>query len=124
MLDHKKIAMTDSFYKDCLSGGPGYIGSRIYLELLNCVVGETVFDNFCNSNTIALACVKLITGKKPRLVHGEICNNAAWESALNASVVMSVIHLAGLKSVCDLVKKSLADYKNYLADYITMRLLF
>jgi len=98
--------MTDSFHKDFLNGGPGYIGSHIYLRLLNSLVGETIFDNFCNSYNIALACVELITGRKPTLLHGEICDSAAWESALNASGAMAFIHLAGIKSVCDLVKKS------------------
>ncbi|MDB5893294.1 MAG: UDP-glucose 4-epimerase GalE, partial [Rhodoferax sp.] len=65
-----------------VTGGAGYIGTHICVELLNAGHEVVVFDNFSNSQAEALVRVGRITGKTPRIVEGDIRDRAALVSAL------------------------------------------
>ena len=104
-----------------VTGGAGYIGSHTCVELLNAGCDVTVFDNFCNSHPEALARVERITGKKLRLVRGDIRDRAALVAALRESEARAVIHFAGLKAVGESVTQPLAYYDNNVVG--TLRLL-
>jgi UDP-glucose 4-epimerase len=104
-----------------VTGGAGYIGSHTCVELLDAGDDVTVFDNFSNSHPEAVARVERITGKKLRLVRGDIRDRAALVSALRESGAGSVIHFAGLKAVGESVTQPLAYYDNNVIG--TVRLL-
>ncbi|HXC67365.1 MAG TPA: UDP-glucose 4-epimerase GalE [Nitrospiraceae bacterium] len=104
-----------------VTGGAGYIGSHTCVELLETGYDVTVFDNFSNSHPEALVRVERITGKKPRLVRGDIRDRAALMAALRASGASAVIHFAGLKAVGESVAQPLAYYDNNVLG--TLRLL-
>jgi len=104
-----------------VTGGAGYIGSHTCVELLEAGYDVTVFDNFSNSHPESLARVERITGKKPRLVRGDIRDRAAVVKALRESGARSVIHFAGLKAVGESVTEPLAYYDNNVAG--TLRVL-
>jgi UDP-glucose 4-epimerase len=104
-----------------VTGGAGYIGSHTCVELLNAGLEVTVFDNFCNSQPESLARVERITGKKPRLIEGDIRDVAALTAALQSSGATAVIHCAGLKAVGESVEQPLRYYDNNVVG--TLRLL-
>ncbi|NOT96737.1 MAG: UDP-glucose 4-epimerase GalE [Nitrospira sp.] len=104
-----------------VTGGAGYIGSHTCVELLDAGCDVTVFDNFSNSHPEALARVERITGKKLRLVQGDIRNRTALVGALKESGATAVIHFAGLKAVGESVTQPLAYYDNNVVG--TLRLL-
>src|SRR5215510_10484467 len=104
-----------------VTGGAGYIGSHTCVELLNAGCDVTVFDNFCNSHPEAVARVERITGKKLRLVRGDIRDHQALAEALRESEASAVIHFAGLKAVGESVTQPLAYYDNNVVG--TLRLL-
>ena len=104
-----------------VTGGAGYIGSHTCVELLNAGLDVTVFDNFCNSQPESLARVERITGKKPRLIEGDIRDVAALTAALQSSGATAVIHCAGLKAVGESVAQPLRYYDNNVVG--TLRLL-
>jgi UDP-glucose 4-epimerase len=95
-----------------VTGGAGYIGSHTCVELLNAGCDVTVFDNFSNSYPEAMVRVERITGKKLRLVRGDIRDRAALVAALRESGANAVIHFAGLKAVGESVTQPLAYYDN------------
>jgi UDP-glucose 4-epimerase len=95
-----------------ITGGAGYIGSHTCVELLDAGHDVTVFDNFCNSQPEALARVTRITGKKIKLIEGDIRDQAALTAALQASQPHAVIHFAGLKAVGESVAEPLRYYDN------------
>ncbi len=95
-----------------VTGGAGYIGSHTCVELLQAGHDVTVFDNFCNSHPESLERVHRITGKRLRLIRGDIRDRAALVTALRASSAHAVIHFAGLKAVGESVQKPLAYYDN------------
>ncbi len=98
--------------KILVTGGAGYIGSHTCVELLNAGHEVTVFDNFCNSQSEALARVERITGKKVHLIKGDIRSRPSMTLALRQSRATAVIHFAGLKAVGESVEKPLEYYDN------------
>jgi UDP-glucose 4-epimerase len=104
-----------------VTGGAGYIGSHTCVELLDTGCDVTVFDNFSNSHPEAVARVERITGKKLRLVRGDIRDRVALVAALRESGASAVIHFAGLKAVGESVSQPLAYYDNNVVG--TLRLL-
>ncbi|OQW87328.1 MAG: UDP-glucose 4-epimerase GalE [Rhodoferax ferrireducens] len=104
-----------------ITGGAGYIGSHTCVELINAGQQVTVFDNFANSQPEALARVERITGKKVTFIEGDIRDQAALQSALQASGAKAVIHFAGLKAVGESVAQPLRYYDNNVLG--TLRLL-
>ena len=95
-----------------VTGGAGYIGSHVCVELLLAGYDVVVFDNFSNSHPEALRRVEQIAGRKLRLVEGDIRDQAAIETTLHQNVCKAVIHFAGLKAVGESVAKPLAYYDN------------
>jgi UDP-glucose 4-epimerase len=104
-----------------VTGGAGYIGSHVCVELLTAGVPVTVFDNFSNSSPQAMARIEQITGRRPALVQGDIRNKAALVDALQSSGATAVIHFAGLKAVGESVQQPLRYYDNNVVG--TIRLL-
>jgi UDP-glucose 4-epimerase len=104
-----------------VTGGAGYIGSHTCVELLDAGSPVTVFDNFSNSHPEAVSRVERITGKKLRLVRGDIRDRAALVAALRESGASAVIHFAGLKAVGESATQPLAYYDNNVVG--TLRLL-
>nr|WP_315234801.1 UDP-glucose 4-epimerase GalE [uncultured Albidiferax sp.] len=104
-----------------VTGGAGYIGSHTCVELLNAGLDVTVFDNFCNSQAESLVRVERITGKKLRVIDGDIRDRAALVAALQSSQATAVIHCAGLKAVGESVQQPLRYYDNNVVG--TLRLL-
>jgi UDP-glucose 4-epimerase len=104
-----------------VTGGAGYIGSHTCVELLDADCDVTVFDNFSNSHPEAVVRVERITGKKLRLVKGDIRDRVALVAALRESEASAVIHFAGLKAVGESVTQPLAYYDNNVVG--TLRLL-
>ena len=64
-----------------VTGGAGYIGSHTCVELLGAGQDVVVFDNFCNSHPESLKRVESITGRKIKLVEGDIRDQAAVAAA-------------------------------------------
>jgi len=93
-----------------VTGGAGYIGSHICVELLNAGEDVVVLDNFCNSNPTSLDRVQKICGRSLIVVEGDIRDQAAIESVLIEHGCTAVLHFAGLKSVQDSVARPLEYY--------------
>ncbi len=107
--------------KILVTGGAGYIGSHTCVELLNAGHEVTVIDNFCNSQPESIARVEQITGKKVRVMQGDIRSRPSLVMALRQSGASAVVHFAGLKAVGESVENPLAYYDNNVVG--TVRLL-
>lgn len=95
-----------------ITGGAGFVGSHICVELIHAGRKVVVYDNFCNSHPEVINRIQRITGAAPDVVRGDVRDVEALISALSAHGCSAVIHLAGLKSVADSVNKS-AEYYDY-----------
>ncbi|MFY8044327.1 MAG: UDP-glucose 4-epimerase GalE [Rhodoferax sp.] len=104
-----------------VTGGAGYIGSHTCLELLQARYDVTVYDNFANSNPEALRRVEKLSGKKIRVIQGDLRDKNALKQAIQGSAAESVIHFAGLKAVGESVNLPLDYYDTNVVG--TLRLL-
>ena len=98
--------------KILLTGGCGYIGSHIGVELIESGKEVVVLDNLSNSSKLVLDRIEEITGKKPIFYEGDIRDTSLLIDILKNEDIESVIHLAGLKSVSESVNDPIAYYDN------------
>lgn len=95
-----------------VSGGAGYIGSHVCLELLNAGHAVVVFDNLANSNVESLKRVEAICGRPVAFQNGDLRDLAAVGRLFSEYPIEAVIHLAGLKSVEASVRQPLSYFDN------------
>ncbi len=81
------------------TGGAGFIGSHITLELLNSGYDVVVFDNLSNSSPKSIARVARISNGAPVFIKGDVRDAAALDALFASHEIDAVIHLAGLKAV-------------------------
>lgn len=86
-----------------ITGGAGYIGSHVLVELLPLGHEICVVDNFSNSNRDALQRVKTLSGFNFEVQELDLCDYGRLKSVCNAFKPQAVIHLAGLKAVSESV---------------------
>ena len=93
-----------------VTGGLGFIGSHIVVELLNRDYKVIVIDNLSNSKSSVKNKIEQITNKKFELFVFDICDEILLEDIFNIYKIKSIIHLAGLKSVGESINKPLKYY--------------
>lgn len=103
-----------------LTGGAGYIGSHICIELLQAGMDVVVIDNFSNSKPEAVRRVQQITGKKYPVYHDDLRDRAAVEKIFAENTIDCVIHLAGSKAVGESVQKPILYYDNNLVSTLVL----
>ena len=103
-----------------LTGGAGYIGSHICIELLQAGMDVVVIDNFSNSKPEAVRRVQQITGKKYPVYHEDLRDRAAVEKIFAENTIDCVIHLAGSKAVGESVQKPILYYDNNLVSTLVL----
>ena len=95
-----------------ITGGAGYVGSHIALELLKAKFNVSVIDNLSNSSTNSLNAVEKLTGKKISFVEGDIRNQDFLDQFFKTHAIDCVIHCAGLKAVAESIQKPYEYYQN------------
>ena len=103
-----------------LTGGAGYIGTHVLVELLARGDEVCVFDNFCNSTREALRRAGEIAGRPFATVEGDLRDAAGLADALDRFMPDAVVHLAGLKSVTESVGRPLEYYDNNIAGSLNL----
>lgn len=103
-----------------LTGGAGYIGSHIAVELLMAGYGVVIVDNFINSNPEVISRIKNITGKNFDYYNLDVSSPKDLSVVFKKHDIESVIHLAGLKAVGESVEKPLEYYRNNLYSTLTL----
>ena len=97
-----------------VTGGTGYIGSHICVELLEAGHEVIVIDDFSNSKPEVLGYIKDITGKKVKFYEFNILDEAKTEAVFKENKIDAVIHCAAFKAVGESVQKPIEYYTNNL----------
>jgi len=97
-----------------VTGGAGYIGSHICVELLQSGFEVVVVDNLSNSCQKALNRVEQIAGKALIFYQIDLRDNDALVQVFEQNSIDAVIHLAGLKAVGESCEQPLKYYQNNL----------
>jgi len=93
-----------------VTGGAGYIGSHIVVELAQAGYAPLVLDSFANSSRAVLPRLEALTGRPVPCVEADVRDVGALRRAFNDHAVACVIHCAGLKAVGESQSLPLAYY--------------
>ena len=95
------------------------------MGFLNAEEVVTVFDNFCSSDPLSLACVTQITGKKLTLVQGEIIQESAtFGTAFRPNGSSEVMHFAGLSECVSQFESFMPRRDNNVVDCFNLLQFF
>ncbi len=108
----RKNKMTNRKQAILVTGGAGYIGSHMCVELLQAGYEVVVLDNLSNSSRRSLQAVETITQRKLEFIQGDIRDNATLADIFTRHTIDAVIHFAGLKAVGESVSEPLRYYDN------------
>lgn len=103
-----------------VTGGAGYVGSHIVVELARAGYEPVVLDNFATSGQGVLPRLRRLTGKRVPLVTGDVRDNAALARTFASHHIDAVVHCAGLKAVGAGEIQPLAYYDTNVAGSIAL----
>jgi UDP-glucose 4-epimerase len=106
--------------KVLVTGGTGYIGSHVVVELLNQGHEVTIIDNLVNSKVEVLDAIEEITDKFPAFINLDLTDYDNLEDVFIDESFDLVIHLAGLKSVAESIEKPGLYYENNLISTLNL----
>lgn len=93
-----------------VTGGAGYIGSHMCVELLQAGHDVLVLDDLSNSSKKSLQAVERITQKSLSFVQGDIRDADLLKSVFADNNIYAVLHFAGLKAVGESVAEPIRYY--------------
>ena len=103
-----------------VSGGAGFIGSHVTVELVEAGYDVVVADNLSNCDMTCFEGVKKITGKDLPFIKMDFCDEQAVENLFSSYQIDAVIHFAALKAVGESVSEPLLYYRNNLTSFINV----
>jgi UDP-glucose 4-epimerase len=103
-----------------VTGGAGYVGSHIVVELARAGHAPVVLDNFANSFPAVLPRLRRLTGSDVPLITADVRDRAALERAFSVHRIEAVVHCAGLKAVGESEILPLAYYDNNVGGSIAL----
>jgi UDP-glucose 4-epimerase len=93
-----------------VTGGAGYVGSHVVVELARAGYAPVVLDNFSNSTRAILARLEALAGRPVPCIAADVRDITALRAAFHDHPIAAVVHCAGLKAVAESEERPLAYY--------------
>lgn len=103
-----------------VSGGAGFIGSHVTVELTQAGYDVLIADNFSNCDNTNYKGVCQILGRELPLVQMDFCDKAKTAELFNEHKIDAVIHFAAYKAVGESVEDPLKYYQNNLESFLSI----
>ena len=103
-----------------VSGGAGFIGSHVTVELIEAGYDVVVADNMSNCDLTCFEGVQKIIGRTLPFVKVDFCDAAATDKLFTDYKIDAVIHFAAFKAVGESVEKPVMYYKNNLGSFLNV----
>ena len=103
-----------------VSGGAGFIGSHVTVELVQAGYDVVIADNFSNCDETNYRGVCAILGREMPLVRMDFCDKAAVDALFARYPIDAVIHFAAFKAVGESVAEPLMYYRNNLLSFVNI----
>ena len=103
-----------------VSGGAGFIGSHVTVELTQAGYDVVIADNFSNCDETNYKGVCAILGRELPLIRMDFCDKAAVDALFAKYPIDAVIHFAAFKAVGESVSEPLKYYRNNLLSFINI----
>lgn len=107
--------------KVLVSGGAGYIGSHVTVELIAAGYEVVVADNMSNCDMTCFEGVKKITGRDDIPFYQiDCCDYESVDRLFDEQKIDAVIHFAAFKAVGESVAEPLKYYRNNLVSFLNI----
>lgn len=107
--------------KVLVSGGAGYIGNHVTVELIAAGYDVVVADNMSNCDMTCFEGVKKITGRDDIPFYQiDCCDYASVEKMFCEHRIDAVIHFAAFKAVGESVAEPIKYYRNNLVSFLNI----
>ena len=106
--------------KTLVTGGLGYIGSHVAINLINAGYEIVIVDNLSNSNIKTLKLIEKIVGKSISFHLIDVRNYQELDKLFKVENFESVVHLSGLKAVGESVIDPLRYYDHNVSGSINL----
>ncbi|MBQ7622443.1 MAG: UDP-glucose 4-epimerase GalE [Bacteroidales bacterium] len=103
-----------------VSGGAGFIGSHVTVELSQAGYEVVVADNMSNCDDTNYKGVCAILGKEPPFINMDFCDSSAVAKLFADYKIDAVIHFAAFKAVGESVAEPLKYYRNNLLSFLNV----
>ena len=103
-----------------VSGGAGFIGSHVTVELAQAGYDVIIADNFSNCDETNYKGVCKILGRELPLIPMDFCEKAEVYSLFEKYPIDAVIHFAAFKAVGESVSEPLKYYRNNLLSFLNI----
>ena len=103
-----------------VTGGAGYIGSHVVVELARAGYAPVVLDNFSNSTPAVLPRLQALAGRPVPSINADTRDEVALRSVFHDHPISAVVHCAGLKAVGESEERPLAYYDVNVGGAITL----
>ena len=103
-----------------VTGGLGFIGSHVCVELLARGNKLVVIDSLCNSKIEVHARIESIAGKLLTLVRADVRDYRRLQDIFSKFPIEGVLHFAGLKAVGDSVREPVRYYRSNVHSALTL----
>lgn len=103
-----------------VSGGAGFIGSHVTVELSKAGYDVIIADNMSNCDKTNYQGVCQILGRELPFVEMDFCDAKAVDKLFSDNKIDAVIHFAAFKAVGESVAKPLKYYRNNLLSFVNI----
>ena len=103
-----------------VSGGAGFIGSHVTVELSQAGYDVVIADNMSNCDETNYKGVCQILGKELPFIKMDFCDMAAVDRLFSDYRIDAVIHFAAYKAVGESVAQPLMYYRNNLTSFLNV----
>lgn len=103
-----------------VSGGAGFIGSHVTVELIQAGYDVVIADNMSNCDETNYEGVTRIVGRALPFIKMDFCDKQAVDKLFSDYKIDAVIHFAAHKAVGESVDKPLMYYRNNLLSLINI----
>ena len=103
-----------------VSGGAGFIGSHVTVELSQAGYDVVIADNFSNCDDTNYKGVCEILGRQLPLIRMDFCDQAAVKDLFAKYKIDALIHFAAFKAVGESVAEPLMYYRNNLDSFLNI----
>ncbi len=104
-----------------VSGGAGYIGSHVTVELISAGYEVVIADNLSNCDMTCFDGVRKITGRDDiPFYRTDCCDQEAVNRLFDENEIDAVIHFAAFKAVGESVAEPIMYYRNNLVSFLNI----
>lgn len=103
-----------------VSGGAGFIGSHVTVELINAGYEVVIADNMSNCDETNYEGVSRIISRRLPFIKMDFCDAQAVKTLFKDYKIDAVIHFAAYKAVGESVAEPIMYYKNNLSSFLNV----